>query len=218
MAYSIIKRKPCKKEDCLRPPKMGCKGYCSLEHMPDEMRIDETKKTVEKRVKKYNTQISRKLHNLRNESKKENNSKFEPPVASGSTKSTLMVIADKVFGDFIKKRDKDDQNRIKCPCCNQFFNLDAKTDNGEQIVNAMHFVSRSVYSLRYDERNVWAGCCYCNSKQHQNPSGKQYQKFKDFLTLKLGIGIIWQMETARRNVNKLTEGDLRDIITRYSKQ
>lgn len=130
-------------------------------------------------------------------------------------RSQLIALADKLFGNFIKERDADKDGNIVCPCCDKSFSLEAKTDTGERIVNAMHFIKRTVYSLRFDERNVWAGCCYCNNKQHQNPKGREYKKFKDFLTLKLGVGIVWQMESQEREINRFSHSMINEVIEKY---
>lgn len=228
MAFSSIKIKPCKCSDsCTKTVSFGFDGYYYA-HAPENIKERQglkAKKGYQNKLNKAKvSNLSRKLHVAANDTKNEKYTSHEPVINAGSTKNVLMGVADKVFGDWIKNRDKfqyfdevqeKEVDAVKCPCCNGTFNLDAKDDNGDTVVNAMHFINRTVYSLRYDERNVWSGCCYCNSKQHQNPTGKQYQKFKDFLTLKLGIGVVWQMGGARRNINKLSEGDLRDIIEKY---
>ncbi len=216
MAFSSIKRKPCKKEDCPRPPKMGCKGYCSLECMPDEMRENETKKTVEKRANQFKAQISKKLHLLDNGSKKEISAEFKALVASGDTKSTLLGIADKTFSLFIRKRDCDKDGFIECVCCGGRFHIDQKDNNGDKVVQCLHFVVRTVYSLRFSEIACHAGCGWCNNDMDKNPKGLAYKQFRKYLVACIGEMDVREMESARRNINKLTEGDLRDIIKKYS--
>lgn len=218
--YSTIRKKTCKCSDtCNKPVSFGFDGYFYA-HAPQEIKDRQgmkAKRTYQNKLSRNREAIlSRKVHSVGVGTKKILSGNPEPLVKSGGNKSALMGIADKVFGDFVKNRDKNEKNEIKCPCCGKWFNLDAKTDNGEAVVNAMHFVNRNVYSLRYSEVNVWAGDCYCNSRQHQKPKGKEYQNFRKFLVEKVGEEEVVRMENSRRNINKLSEGDLRDIINLYS--
>jgi hypothetical protein len=79
----------------------------------------------------------------------------------------------------------------------------------------MHFVKREVYSLRFSEVNCHAGCCYCNSDMHNEPEGMAYQRFRNYLVSCVGEDEVQQMELEKRNINKLTEGDLIAIIEKY---
>src|SRR5690242_2888771 len=45
--------------------------------------------------------------------------KLNNPVVKLQTKSDLLRQADKLFGDFIKNRDKDKNGQAKCPCCHK---------------------------------------------------------------------------------------------------
>lgn len=146
-------------------------------------------------------------------------------VEKEQSKSELMKEADKLFSEFIKNRDKfavfdEDKGevieKITCPCCHNAYSLDCKTAGDKNVVNALHFVDRDVYSLRYDEENVHAGCCYCNLKQHLNSKGQEYKNYRQFLVNKFGEGHVAEMEVAHRRINRLDTQQLKTVIELYS--
>jgi hypothetical protein len=127
-------------------------------------------------------------------------------------------MADKLFGDYIKTRDIDKGGNIVCPCCKLSYNIYDKTNDGSgYIVQPLHFVSRSVYRLRFDERQVYAGCCYCNLKMHLHPEGEAVKNYQDMLVDKLGIVEVMRMVAQKRTVNKLSVEDLKEVIQKYKK-
>lgn len=141
------------------------------------------------------------------------------------SKSDQLKQADNVFGDWIKNRDtvkifeeesEVSVDAIKCPCCKKYFTLDARNGSGEKVVNVLHFISRSIYSLRFDEDNAHAGCCYCNLKQHLNPRGIEYFNYRIFLVEKFGEEAVAEMEVAHRKINRIEESQLKIIIEHYS--
>lgn len=210
MHNSTIKRKKCKCSDtCDKLPSMGYKGYFSG-HLPQEIKDADPEKFKKRAISHRNrakiNDLSRKIHSYQREKNKANN----------ELKSALLKKADDLFSKFIKNRDADEKGNIKCPCCNLTYNLKDKTPNGDYIVQTLHFVSRKVYSLRYDERQVKAGCCYCNKDMFDFPLGIAYKKFRETLYLELGVGAVWVMEAEKRNINKLSHNDLEDIIKKYS--
>ena len=208
MHNSTIKIKPCKC-GCGKPPKCGYKGYAGLGCIPQEIKDANPEKFKIRSIshRKYVkiNDLSRKVHSYQRERNKPNN----------ELKSALLKKADDLFSKFIKKRDADERGNIKCPCCDLTYNLKDKTPSGDYIVQALHFVSRGVYSLRYKEAQVKAGCCYCNKDMFDFPLGIAYKKFRDKLYLELGVGEVWMMEAEKRNINKLSHADLEDIIKKY---
>lgn len=210
MHNSKIKRKKCKcSPNCEKYPSLGYKGYFSG-HLPKEIKDanpERFRKSHIAHLKRANlANLSRKVHSYQQEKNKSNN----------ELKSALLKKADDLFSKFIKKRDSDEKGNVKCPCCDLTYNLKDKTPSGDYIVQALHFVSRKVYSLRYDERQVKAGCCYCNKDMFDFPLGIAYKKFRETLYLELGMGTVWMMEAEKRNINKLSHNDLEDIIKKYS--
>ena len=198
MGYSSIKRKKCKQEGCSRFPVIGTNGYC-YQHIPEEIKdkIGDRKK-IQQRNKNARNKASNLLHK-----------------DSEADKTNLLAMADKLFGGYIKERDSDANGNIICPCCKLSYNVKDKANDGSYIVQPLHFVSRSVYSLRFDERQVYAGCCYCNFKMFANTEGEAVKNYQDMLVEKLGIVEVMRMVAQKRVVNKLSVDMLKDVIDKY---
>jgi len=130
-------------------------------------------------------------------------------------KSELLAQADKLFGDYIKNRDKDKNGQAKCPCCGKDVLVEV---NGKfnPDCNVMHFIDRDVYSLRYDEDFAAAGHSWCNRNQHYKPNGVEYQNFKKHLVDKLGADAVHEAEVAKRKINKISAEQLKVVIELYS--
>ena len=133
----------------------------------------------------------------------------------GVTKSMLLKTADAAFSRYIRNRDKDKNGNIACVCCGKIYNIEQVTPSGDRIVQCLHFIKRSVYSLRFDEDNCAAGCTYCNNNMDKNPTGKAYQQFKEKLISDFGETQVAEMEVAHRKINKLEESQLKNIIEHY---
>lgn len=197
MAYSTIKRKTCKC-GCGKPTSLGYNGFrfsCAPAEIKERVG---TKKDVAKRNKNARNKVSNLLHK-----------------DSEADKTKLLAMADKLFGDYIKERDSDANGNIICPCCKLSYNVKDKASDGTYIVQPLHFVSRSVYSLRFDERQVYAGDCYCNLQMYLQPEGEAVKSYQDMLVEKLGIVEVMRMVAQKRVVNKLSVDMLKDVIDKY---
>jgi hypothetical protein len=197
---TTIVQKKCKcSPDCEKYPTIGYKGYF-IYHFPGEI-----KKQL-KSNKSITSRLSRQLHEVQGELKR---------AVKEKTKSDYLKVADILFGAFIKRRDADSLGNVNCVCCGGTFNTKEKTKDNDMVVQAMHFVSRATYSLRFNETNVHAGCCYCNLDMHLSPNGFAYQKYRSFLIDALGLDEVQRMEEQKREVGKITESDLKEIIDKY---
>ena len=197
--YSSIKKKKCK-GNCGRYPVLGLGGWCYSCVPADIKEKAGTKKQISQRNKNARNRTSLLL-------KKDND----------ADKSKLLALADKLFGDYIKARDADENRNITCVCYGNEFNVADKTNDGSGIiVQPLHFVSRSVYSLRFDERQVFAGCCFCNLDMHLHPEGQSVKNYQDKLIDKLGIVEVMRMVAQKRVVNKLSVEDLKEVIEKFN--
>lgn len=61
---------------------------------------------------------------------------------------------DKVFSEYIRKRDCDEGGTTQCVTCGAY--------KYWKDIDAGHFVKRQYRSLRWDERNVHPQCTRCN--------------------------------------------------------
>ncbi len=185
---STIKQKTCK-GGCGKYPKIGFKGFCG-EICLSKGRVRESQGEGKESGRK---------------------------VQKNSFGGISIQLADAVFGKWVKNRDADASKNIICPCCEKKFNLQDKTNDGGFVVQPLHFVKRSVYSLRWDEFNVNAGCCYCNFDMFIEPKGKDYQGYRKFLVNKIGEEKVAEMELEERKINKLDKSLIQEVILKYKK-
>lgn len=139
-------------------------------------------------------------------------------VSDDMARKQLLLLADNLFGNKIKKRDADSGGYIICPCCGGEFHLEETDPTGKKIVQPLHFVDRDVYSQRFNEEQVYAGCSYCNLKQHLDSKGPQYRRFKAFLVEKLGTEKVSAIEADENKINRLSKGDIETIIAKYKNE
>ena len=99
-----------------------------------------------------------------------------------TTISKLKKKLDKVFSEFIRRRNADHLGFINCFTCG------VKKHWKEQ--QAGHFQSRSHHSTRWDEVNVQVQCVKCNMFRQ----GEQY-KFGLYLDERYGKGTAKELDT-----------------------
>jgi len=208
MAFnSTIKTKPCKC-GCGKPKKMGYAGYAGKSCLPEKL-ASLPRYATNKATNSYKAQIlnknSREVHNAQ----KENN---QPKIALKS----LMVKADEVFSRWVRNRDSV-MGKVKCVCCGKVYGLKDKDNQGNTIIQNLHFVSRAIYSQRYSEFTCRAGCTWCNNDMDKNPTGLAYQQYRSFLVSETDEFTISQIENERYKVNRISHSDLETVIRKYSK-
>lgn len=117
------------------------------------------------------------------------------------TVSKLKKKADKVFSLYVRTRDSEN-GIAECITCG--------VQKPISQMQAGHFVSRRVNSLRYDELNVNAQCYSCNVMKH----GDLYEYAK-VLDLKYGSGVAEGLHSRRFETHKFKIDELKEIIERY---
>ena len=70
---------------------------------------------------------------------------------------------DRIFSEYIRKRDSDSDGYITCATCGKVVHWTEE--------DAGHFISRAKKATKYDERNVHAQCRGCNRFQN----GRQFE-------------------------------------------
>lgn len=183
---STITQKKCKC-GCDLYPTMGYRGY-NIKHFPGE--IKRSPKTAIVR-KELNSATKTRL------------------------KSDYIKAADIVFSRFIKNRDSKGTNDITCICCRGVYQLDSQLPDGSYIVQAMHYMPRSIVSLRYDEKNVHAGCCFCNSHMFISPQGLAWQRYRQFIIDTYGEDELGRLESQKNTTSKMSQSFLLETITKY---
>jgi hypothetical protein len=122
-----------------------------------------------------------------------------------TTISKLKKKLDKIFSEFIRRRNADHLGFITCFTCG------VKKHWKEQ--QAGHFQSRSHHSTRWDEVNVQVQCVKCNMFRQ----GEQY-KFGLYLDERYGKGTAEELENRAKTIVKINRVDYEEAITRYKQK
>lgn len=105
---------------------------------------------------------------------------------------------DKVFSRWIRSRDGG-----KCFTCKKVGTI--------ETMQAGHYISRSVLSLRWDERNVNCQCMPCNIWKHG-----ALDVYALNLQLKYGDGILKEFAQKKNVLIRFTASELEEMIKKYS--
>ena len=111
-----------------------------------------------------------------------------------TNRKSLVAKLDKVFGDYIKKRDG------KCIVCG--------TRRGLQCG---HLFTRAAYSTRWDEENAWGQCPGCNYRHEFD-----WMPMQDAVARKMiDVDALY---IRHKKVAKLSNGDLESMIEHYKEK
>lgn len=117
----------------------------------------------------------------------------------------LKAALDKVFSQFIRLRDSDDNGYITCYCC-------SKKVFWKEAHN-MHYIPRQHLSLRFSEVNCHAGCVRCNYFNNGNIEQYIIHLKKDF-----GEDINERLVLAKNQKIKISEAEYKVMITHYKSE
>ena len=123
-------------------------------------------------------------------------------MAKKPTRKSLIRKIDKVFSEYIRKRDSNkDGYGLCCTCAKKIHYKDA---------HAGHFMSRRHYATRWDEENVALQCAGCNTFR----GGEQY-KFALYLNDKYKCDKATELLVKSRESIKLSILDLEKIYLHF---
>lgn len=117
----------------------------------------------------------------------------------------LVKKLDDVFQMCIRYRDN-----FTCITCGKKFPRGERTQ-----CHAGHYISRGVYSTRWDEENVAAQCQSCNLKQSL-ADVETIHKFEQQLKMRYGDEVIDRLFEKKHQVFKLNRVWLEDMIDFYT--
>lgn len=112
---------------------------------------------------------------------------------------------DKVFSQFIRLRDSDENGMGKCCTCSKRINW--------KEAHCGHFISRRHLSTRWDERNTALQCPYCNVYCQ----GQQYF-FSVFIEQRHGVGTVEKLIQKSKQTIKITKSEYQEMISVYKKK
>mgnify|MGYP003132751304 FL=1 len=122
-----------------------------------------------------------------------------------TTISKLKKKLDKLFSEYIRRRNADHLGRVKCFTCG--------VEKHWKEQQAGHFQSRSHHSTRWDEVNVQVQCVKCNMYRQ----GEQY-KFGLYLDQRFGDGTAEELEYRAKTIVKINRVDYEEAIDRYKQK
>ncbi len=111
---------------------------------------------------------------------------------------------DRIFSEYIRKRDANKKGICKCITCQREFKWNE--------LDAGHFISRKEMSVRWDERNVAAQCQYCNRFRF----GEQF-KFSMALD-KQSRGLSKRLFNKSKEIVKYSMNDLHELVDLYKEK
>ena len=123
------------------------------------------------------------------------------------TLSALEEKLDRLFSEFIRRRDADEGGTVECVSCQKLMHW---TGDGAQ---AGHFVKRQHRATRWDERNVNVQCVRCNKWLDGNEG-----EHGAYIIRKYGLSAHEELLALKRTVRKFTRADLQDLIDLYKKK
>lgn len=108
----------------------------------------------------------------------------------------------------ILKREKD-----TCVCCGKSGIGWFHPKDNPYGLQVGHYVSRTVYALRWDLRNVHPQCSGCNYQHNNDPV-----PYTRFMLDKYGKEILDELTFKRKKVDKLSTNDLRELLKELNDQ
>ena len=120
----------------------------------------------------------------------------------------LIKKAEKVFNEFIRLRDSDENGNFKCISCGY--------SRDRYSLHAGHYFSKQNSSLRFDERNVNGECENCNCHD-----SKHLEKYLPNLIRKIGTAqfcILEELAQSGKQNFKWDRFELINIIETYSQK
>jgi len=115
-----------------------------------------------------------------------------------TTKGTL----DRVFSEYIRRRDADSNGFVRCISCGKILSWQ-ESDCG-------HFINRKHNATRYDEINCNAQCRSCNRFDEGNMQG-----YRKGLIAKYGLKAVENLEIKKFNTCKLGKNEIAVLVQIY---
>jgi Bacteriophage Lambda NinG protein. len=115
-----------------------------------------------------------------------------------TSKNTL----DRVFSEYIRRRDADENGLIRCISCGKIVPW-KESDCG-------HYINRKHNSTRYDEKNCNAQCRSCNRFDEGNIQG-----YRKGLIAKYGEKATELLEIKKRNICRLGQFEINVLADEY---
>ena len=136
---------------------------------------------------------------------KKTDSKLRQGRSATYSTSTVKDKLDKVFSQFIRLRDSDENGFGQCCTCSKRIHW--------KEAHCGHFISRRHLGTRWDERNTALQCAYCNLYCQ----GQQYF-FSVSIKERWGRDTVDELISLSKVTVKLTKSDYEQMIDLYKKK
>lgn len=110
---------------------------------------------------------------------------------------------DKVFSEYIRRRDADDNGYVKCCTC--------PTVKHWKEMQAGHYIPRGYYNVRFNEKNTHSQCSLCNEGKKGN-----LRIYEKFMFTQYGELEVSRLEYIKHTEWKLVQHEI-DELTEYYK-
>ncbi len=120
-------------------------------------------------------------------------------------KNTSKGTLDRIFSEYIRRRDADDKGYVRCISCGKIIQW-KDSDCG-------HYINRKHNSTRYDEFNCNAQCRACNRFDEGNIQG-----YRKGLIRKYGENVVNMLEIKKHNICKLGQFEINALAETYRKK
>ena len=127
------------------------------------------------------------------------------PRTPAVTRKKLIARLDKVFSQWVRRKDADHRGYVECWTCGKVLPWSR--------VDAGHFQSRAKFSTRWDEMNVKPQCKGCNGFR----SGEQF-KFARKLDAVYGEGTAQELEVLSNTPKTYSVEELEALIDVYNRR
>ena len=117
-------------------------------------------------------------------------------------KNTSKNTLDRVFSEYIRRRDADENGLIRCISCGKIVHW--------KDADAGHYINRRHNSTRYDEKNVNAQCRSCNRFDEGNIQG-----YRKGLIAKYGEKAVELLEIKKRNICRLGQFEINILADEF---
>ena len=114
-------------------------------------------------------------------------------------------ILDKVFSEYIRRRDADMNGKVKCCTCNN--------KKHWKKMDAGHWLSRGRLATRYHEKNCHAQCITCNQFKSGNP-----EAYDRFIINKYGMDVFDSLIELSQTEVKWMQFEIDEMVEVYKKK
>ena len=112
---------------------------------------------------------------------------------------------DKVFSEYIRKRDADEYGRVKCCTC------DAVSHWSE--MDCGHWQSRHNMGTRWDERNCHDQCKECNQT-----NGGMFEEHRIYIFNRYGSAVVDDLIYQARHNKKWIQFEIDEMVQEYKEK